>query len=114
MLVPYTLDGLPDTVMTTLAARRPDLEDPAELVPRGWAALVATVEAFVAAGTSKFVVLPDRRAGQRGRLGPITWPRRPRCCCPSRPDPRPGGQPAAAPSKAASQVRTFSPIVGTW
>ena len=34
VLVPYTLDGLPDTVMATLAARRPDLEDPAELVPR--------------------------------------------------------------------------------
>ena len=58
VLVPYTLDGLPDTVMATLAARRPDLADPAELVPQGWEALVATVEAFVAAGTSKFVVLP--------------------------------------------------------
>ena len=58
VLVPYTLDGLPDTVMATLAARRPDLQDPEELVPQGWEALVATVEAFVAAGTSKFVVLP--------------------------------------------------------
>ena len=27
-------------------------------MPRGWAALVATVEAFLDAGTSKFVVLP--------------------------------------------------------
>ena len=41
-----------------LSARRPDLADPSELVPKGWDALVATVEAFVAAGTSKFVVLP--------------------------------------------------------
>ena len=77
VLVPYTLDGLPDTVMATLAARRPDLADPAELVPQGWEALVATVEAFVAAGTSKFVVLPlvepasavalDRPPGRGGR-----------------------------------------------
>src|SRR5262245_45826152 len=57
-LVPYTLDGLPDTFAAALAARRPDLDDPSELVPKGWDALVATVDAFVAAGTSKFVVLP--------------------------------------------------------
>jgi probable F420-dependent oxidoreductase len=58
VLVPYTMDGLPDAIVATLAARRPDLEDPAELVPQGWSALVDVVEAFIAAGTSKFVVLP--------------------------------------------------------
>jgi probable F420-dependent oxidoreductase len=57
-LVPYTLDGVPDAVLTTLAARRPDLDDPAALVPRGWDALRRTIGDFVAAGTSKFVVLP--------------------------------------------------------
>ena len=43
--------------MTTLAARRPDLEDPAGFVPRAGRHSSAT-EAFLAAGTSKFVVLP--------------------------------------------------------
>jgi alkanesulfonate monooxygenase SsuD/methylene tetrahydromethanopterin reductase-like flavin-dependent oxidoreductase (luciferase family) len=57
-LVPYTLDGVPEAVLRTLAARRPDLADPAALVPRGWDALRRTIGDFVAAGTSKFVVLP--------------------------------------------------------
>jgi probable F420-dependent oxidoreductase len=57
-LVPYTLDGVPDATLAALAARRPDLADPTVLVPSGWDALVRTVERFVGAGTSKFVVVP--------------------------------------------------------
>ncbi len=57
-LVPYTLDGVPETTLAALAARRPDLEDPRVLIPSGWDALVRTIERFVAAGTSKFVVVP--------------------------------------------------------
>ena len=57
-LVPYTMDGVPDATLAALAARRPDLEDPSVLIPSGWAALVRTVERFVAVGTSKFVVVP--------------------------------------------------------
>ena len=38
--------------------RRPDLDDPAELIPVGWDALIATIKRFVDVGTTKFVVLP--------------------------------------------------------
>lgn len=58
VLIPYAHGPLPDALLAGLAARRPDLEDPGVLVPRGWEAVVATIERFVAAGTSKFVVLP--------------------------------------------------------
>ena len=58
VLVPYTLDGLPDARHGHAGRPPARPRRPAELVPRGWDALVATVEAFVAAGTSKFVVLP--------------------------------------------------------
>jgi probable F420-dependent oxidoreductase len=43
--------------LALLAKRRPDL-DPAELIPVGLAALARRIELFVAAGASKFVVLP--------------------------------------------------------
>lgn len=59
VLVPYAEAGdLPDAVLRGLAARRPDLDDPGQLVPRGWEALQATIARFVDVGTSKFVVLP--------------------------------------------------------
>lgn len=58
-LVPYVVDGPPpDSMMAVLARRRPDLDDPSVLVPTGWKALRATLEAFCAEGFSKFVVLP--------------------------------------------------------
>ena len=41
-----------------MAKRRPDLADPTVLVPRGWDALMATIDRFVAVGTTKFVILP--------------------------------------------------------
>ena len=56
-LVPYAIGPVPDRVLAQLARRRPDL-DPSALVPSGLAALASTIEAFVANGASKFVVLP--------------------------------------------------------
>ena len=56
--IPYANGPLPDAPLAGLAARRPDLDDPTRLVPQGWDALSATIDAFVAVGTSKFVVLP--------------------------------------------------------
>ena len=57
-LIPYATGPVPDRVLAGLAARRPDLADPNELVPQGWDQLIATIDRFVAVGTSKFVVLP--------------------------------------------------------
>jgi probable F420-dependent oxidoreductase len=58
VLIPYTLDDVPDVLLAQLARRRPDLDDPAELVPVGWDALTDTIKRFVDVGTTKFVVLP--------------------------------------------------------
>jgi probable F420-dependent oxidoreductase len=60
VLIPYAMEGqaLPDTLLRTFAARRPDLTDPASLVPVGWAQLQERITEFIAVGTSKFVVLP--------------------------------------------------------
>ena len=58
VLIPYTLDGVPDILLAQLARRRPDLDDPAVLVPVGWDALTDTIKRFVDVGTTKFVVLP--------------------------------------------------------
>ena len=57
-LIPYAHGPVPDAVLAGLAKRRPDLADPAILVPSGWQALLATIDRFVAVGTTKFVVLP--------------------------------------------------------
>jgi probable F420-dependent oxidoreductase len=58
VLVPYSFGPIPDRLARLLAKRRPDLDDPAELVPTSWDGLTATIERFVDVGTSKFVVLP--------------------------------------------------------
>jgi probable F420-dependent oxidoreductase len=58
VLVPYTLDTVPDVLLAGLAKRRPDLEDPSMLVPVGWDAVIDTIKRFVDVGTTKFVVLP--------------------------------------------------------
>jgi len=57
-LIPYAMGAVPDQVLAGLAKRRPDLTDPSELVPTGWDQLLATIDRFVAVGTTKFVVLP--------------------------------------------------------
>lgn len=57
-LIPYATGPVPDAVLAGLAKRRPDLDDPSVLIPAGWDALMATIDRFVAVGTSKFVILP--------------------------------------------------------
>lgn len=57
-LIPYAHGPVPAPLLAGLAKRRPDLADPSVLVPTGWEALLATIDAFVAVGTTKFVVLP--------------------------------------------------------
>ena len=57
-LIPYAFGPIPDRLLALLARRRPDLDDPSEIVPTSWEALAATVRRFVDVGTSKFVVLP--------------------------------------------------------
>jgi probable F420-dependent oxidoreductase len=57
-LVPYAVGPVPPKLLEGLAARRPDLADPSVLVPQGWDALMATIDRFVAVGTTKFVILP--------------------------------------------------------
>ena len=56
-LIPYTRNGLPDRLAAALAARRPGI-DPTELVPTGIAGVLATLERFLDAGCSKFVLVP--------------------------------------------------------
>ena len=68
VLVPYTLDGLPDAVTATLAARRPDLEDPAELVPRGWDGARRHGRGLHRRRHEQVRRPAHRRAGQRGRV----------------------------------------------
>jgi alkanesulfonate monooxygenase SsuD/methylene tetrahydromethanopterin reductase-like flavin-dependent oxidoreductase (luciferase family) len=58
VLVPYSFGPIPERLARLLAKRRPDLDDPAELVPTSWEGLTATIKRFVDVGTSKFVVLP--------------------------------------------------------
>jgi probable F420-dependent oxidoreductase len=58
VLVPYSFGPIPERLVRLLAKRRPDLDDPAELVPTSWDGLTAMIKRFVDVGTSKFVVLP--------------------------------------------------------
>ena len=50
-------DGLTDDVVAAIRTRRPDV-DPAELVADGWPRLHQMIDAYVAAGLTKFVVRP--------------------------------------------------------
>lgn len=65
-LIPYSHQPLPDALVRGLAARRPDLDDPASLVPRGWSELADTIGRFIDVGFSKFVVLPIVEPGSAG------------------------------------------------
>ena len=87
VLIPYAFGAVPDVLLAQLARRRPDLDDPAELIPVGWDALGATIKRFVDVGTTKFVVLPIDRAGRRPSLANAPRRRRPRRCSPSRREP---------------------------
>ena len=57
-LIPYCHTALADNVLAGIAARRTDLADVRVLIPCGWDALLALIDQFVAAGTTKFVVVP--------------------------------------------------------
>jgi probable F420-dependent oxidoreductase len=57
-LIPYSHGPLPDALVAGLAARRPDIDDPRSLVPRGFEQLLDLIDQFVEVGTTKFVVLP--------------------------------------------------------
>jgi probable F420-dependent oxidoreductase len=57
-LIPYGNGPVPEALLAGLAKRRPDLADPSALVPQGWDELIATIDKFVAVGTTKFVILP--------------------------------------------------------
>jgi probable F420-dependent oxidoreductase len=70
-LVIYTEGPIPDQLAEMVARRRPDLDDPAELIPSGLPALRARIEAMIEAGASKFVVVPltePNAAGWREEL----------------------------------------------
>lgn len=55
-LVAYAEDRIPDRVAALIRSRRPEL-DPAAVIPVGLDALRAQLEAFIAVGASKFVVV---------------------------------------------------------
>jgi probable F420-dependent oxidoreductase len=57
-LVAYCDGPIADVVTAALAARRPDLEDPTEVIAAGIDGLRAQIERFVGVGVSKFVVVP--------------------------------------------------------
>jgi hypothetical protein len=57
-LIPYTFGPLPEALEVGLRARRPDLNDVGQLVPKSWPELQDMIGRFVAEGFSKFVVLP--------------------------------------------------------
>jgi len=56
-LVFYGRDAVPERLLQLIVARRPGL-DPAELVPLGWSEVRETIERFIEAGFSKFVLVP--------------------------------------------------------
>jgi probable F420-dependent oxidoreductase len=58
VLIPYAMGDIPDVLLTLLARRRPDLDDPSALVPRSWKELVELIGRFIDVGTTKFVALP--------------------------------------------------------
>lgn len=81
VLIPYAQGPLPERLARVLRARRPDLDDPAVLVPHSWEALTSTIQRFVDVGTSKFVVLPvhepgdaERWAAHLGELAEVVLP----------------------------------------
>jgi probable F420-dependent oxidoreductase len=58
VLVPYANEPIDDRVLGFLAARRPDVEDPSQLVAPSLEALAGTLQRFIDIGASKFVAVP--------------------------------------------------------
>src|SRR5205807_10538069 len=57
-LVAYAEGPIPGLVTAAIASRRPDLDDPNEVIASGIDGLRTQLERFVSVGTSKFVVVP--------------------------------------------------------
>ena len=57
-LVPYSSGPLPDEVVAAIAARRPDLDDPRQVIAEGHEGARTAIEQFTKVGTSKFVLVP--------------------------------------------------------
>lgn len=62
-LVAYTHGDVPDAVVAAVAARRPDLDDPAAVIASGVDGLRRAIERFIDAGASKFVAVPLAEPG---------------------------------------------------
>ncbi|NKY57139.1 TIGR03854 family LLM class F420-dependent oxidoreductase [Nocardia flavorosea] len=60
-------DGLPDRLVTQLRQQRPET-DPADLVAGSWPDLHRLIDGYLAAGLSKFVVVPAGGAASNGFL----------------------------------------------
>jgi probable F420-dependent oxidoreductase len=77
-LVAYSQGPVPDVVHAALAARRPDLEDPAAVIAVGIDGLVAKLEEFIAVGFSKFVAIalaePDDWEHELARVADAALP----------------------------------------
>jgi probable F420-dependent oxidoreductase len=58
VLVPYANEPIDDRVLGFLATRRPDVDDPSQLVAPSLDALAGTIQRFIDVGASKFVVVP--------------------------------------------------------
>ncbi|MBM3637848.1 MAG: TIGR03619 family F420-dependent LLM class oxidoreductase [Actinobacteria bacterium] len=58
VLIPYSLDAIPEQVISTVASRRSSEVDPNDIIPVGWQRLVELIHKFIAIGASKFVVIP--------------------------------------------------------
>lgn len=61
-LIPYGVDGIPDVVTALLAKRRPGI-DPSEIVAGDLDDLRTSIERFIEAGASKFVIVPMAEPG---------------------------------------------------
>ena len=87
VLIPYTLDAVPDVLLAQLARRRPDLDDPATLVPVGWDAADRHDQALRRRRHDEVRRPPGRRAAPTPPRGTPTSPTPPRPSSPSRPSP---------------------------
>jgi probable F420-dependent oxidoreductase len=58
VLIPYSLDAIPEQVIATVVSRRSSDVDPNDIIPVGWQCLVELIHKFIAIGASKFVVIP--------------------------------------------------------
>jgi probable F420-dependent oxidoreductase len=65
--LPVAIDGIPAELIEAVRQRRPDA-DPATLVATGWGDARQLIEAYVAAGLSKFVIRPAATPGSLDRF----------------------------------------------